>query len=124
MATSREWWCGTRPAAAWCVPGSTWIARATAIWPPTPVRPSSTSRPGDPGAYSAGFTFRLCNVDLAEMEADLERRGLIPQVAHAVKPGTTRPDLVRLGIDMGRLRGRRCRQCTRYFLSCSLARAN
>jgi len=58
----------------------------------------------DPGAYAAGFTFRLCNIDLAAMEADLERRGLITQLAHAVKPGCSRPELVRLGIDMAKLR--------------------
>ena len=52
----------------------------------------------DKGAYSAGFTFRLCNVDLQKMEADLDRRGLITQLAHAIKPGTSKPDLVRLGI--------------------------
>jgi hypothetical protein len=59
---------------------------------------------GDRGAYAAGFTFRLCNVDLAAVEADLEKRGVITQLAHAVKPGTTRPDLVRLGINMGKLK--------------------
>ena len=59
---------------------------------------------GDPGAYSAGFTFRLCNVDLQALEADLERRGAIRQLAHAVKPHTAQPDLVRLGIDVRRLR--------------------
>jgi len=52
----------------------------------------------DKGARSAGFTFRLCNVDLQEMEADLDRRGLIKQLAHAVKPGMSKPDVVRLGI--------------------------
>jgi len=52
----------------------------------------------DKGAYSAGFTFRLCHVDLQEMEADLDRRGLIHQLAHAVKPGMSKPDVVRLGI--------------------------
>jgi hypothetical protein len=53
----------------------------------------------DPGAYHAGFTFRLCNMDLQALEADLERRGLVWHVAHAVKPGTSAPDLVRIGID-------------------------
>jgi hypothetical protein len=57
-------------------------------------------KPGDPGAYSAGFTFRLCNVDLDRIESDLERRGLILHLAHAVKPGMDRPDLIRLGIEM------------------------
>jgi hypothetical protein len=57
----------------------------------------------DPGAYSAGFTFRLCNIDLGALEADLSRRGLIWHVAHAVKPGMTEPDLVRIGLDAARL---------------------
>ena len=66
--------------------------------------PFETFAAGEPGAYSAGFTFRLCNVDLARLEADLERRGLISQLAHAVKPGMDTPELVRLGIDMRKLR--------------------
>ncbi len=82
--------------------------------------PAVRFRPGDPGAYSAGFTFRLCNVDLQAMEADLERRGLITQVAHAVKPGMTRPDLVRLGINMRRLRELGVEEAPSYFLSSSL----
>lgn len=76
--------------------------------------------PGDPGAYPVGFTFRLCNVDLAAMEADLDRRGLITQLAHAVKPGTSQPDLVRLGIDMPRLRELGVEDAPAYFLSSSL----
>lgn len=75
---------------------------------------------GDHGAYSAGFTFRLCNVDLQRLEADLERKGLIGQLAHAVKPGTAQPDLVRLGIDMTKLRQRGVAEAPRYFLSSSL----
>ena len=76
---------------------------------------------GDRGAYPAGFTFRLVNVDLAAMEADLERRGLITQLAHAVKPGTTRPDLVRLGINMGKLKKETgAAQGPGYFLASSL----
>jgi len=77
-------------------------------------------RPGDPGAYAAGFTFRLCNVDLQTMEADLERRGLITQLAHAVKAGQTEPDLIRLGINMGRLREQGAAEAPGYFLSSSL----
>jgi hypothetical protein len=76
--------------------------------------------PGDPGAYSAGFTFRLCNVDLERMEADLDRRGMIIQLAHAVKPGMTRPSLVRLGIDMGKMRTAGPANAPGYFLSSSL----
>ena len=57
-------------------------------------------KPGDNGAYAAGFTFRLCNIDLAKMEADLDRRGMILHLAHAVKPGTSEPDLVRVGVDL------------------------
>ncbi|HHX63743.1 MAG TPA: FAD-dependent oxidoreductase [Chloroflexi bacterium] len=75
---------------------------------------------GDPGAYAAGFTFRLCNVDLAALEADLDRKGLITQLAHAVKPGTSRPDLVRLGIDMRKLREMGVQDAPGYFLSSSL----
>jgi|WetSurMetagenome_2_1015567.scaffolds.fasta_scaffold58380_2 hypothetical protein len=74
----------------------------------------------DPGAYHAGFTFRLCNVDLAAMEADLERRGLITQLAHAVKPGTREPDLVRLGINVRRLGEQTGEWTPGYFLSSSL----
>lgn len=76
--------------------------------------------PGDPGAYSAGFTFRLCNVDLQALEADLEAKGLITQVAHAIKPGTYTPDLVRLGIDMRKLQAQGARDIPGYFLSSSL----
>ncbi|MDH7570238.1 MAG: FAD-dependent oxidoreductase [Armatimonadota bacterium] len=82
--------------------------------------PFQTFLPGDPGAYSAGFTFRLCNVDLGTMEADLERRGLITQLAHAVKPGMSHPDLVRLGINMRRLREEGADDAPGYFLSSSL----
>jgi hypothetical protein len=74
----------------------------------------------DPGAYAAGFSFRLCNVDLARLEADLERRGAISQLAHAVKPGCSAPDLVRLGIDMAVLRAQGMAGTPRYFLSSSL----
>ena len=82
--------------------------------------PIETFKAGQPGAYSAGFTFRLCNVDLAAMEADLERRGLITQLAHAVKPGGRHPDLVRLGIDMRALREAGAAHAPGYFLSSSL----
>jgi len=75
---------------------------------------------GDPGAYSAGFTFRLCNVDLQALEADLARRGAIRQLAHAVKPYGSRPDLVRLGIDMARLREQGIEMPIRGFLSSSV----
>jgi hypothetical protein len=43
-------------------------------------------------------------VDLAALETDLDRRGLITQLAHAVKPGMAQPDLVRLGIHMRKFR--------------------
>lgn len=76
--------------------------------------------PDDAGAYSAGYTFRLCNVDLEALEADLDRRGLITQLAHAVKPGTRRPGLVRLGINMNKLRESGVDNAPGYFLSCSL----
>ena len=58
---------------------------------------------GDHGAYAAGFTFRLCNVDLDAAEASLEKRDLISQLAHAVKPGTSKPDIVRIGIRLHEL---------------------
>ncbi len=74
----------------------------------------------DPGAYSAGFTFRLCNVDLQALEADLARRGAIRQLAHAVKPYASRPDLVRLGIDVPRLREQGIDAPIRGFLSSSV----
>jgi hypothetical protein len=76
--------------------------------------------PGDPGAYAAGFTFRLCNIDLQALEADLERQGLTTQLAHAVKPGMSRPDLVRIGIHMGRLRELGEGRAPGYFLSSSV----
>jgi len=72
------------------------------------------------GAYAAGFTFRMCNVDLQAMEAHLDQRGLITQLAHAVKPGTTEPELVRLGINMGKLREAGISKAPGYFLSSSL----
>ena len=56
-----------------------------------------------PGAYPAGFTFRLCNVDLAKMEADLEKKGLIIILGHAVKPGGSKPELVRLKFKIRKL---------------------
>ena len=77
-------------------------------------------KPGDRGAYSAGFTFRLCNVDLAAMESDLESRGLITQLTHAVKPGATAPDLVRLGISTRRLGESLGKPVPGYFLASSL----
>jgi len=75
---------------------------------------------GEHGAYSAGFTFRLCNVDLDTMEADLEKKGMITQIAHAIKPGMHRPDVVRLGINMGKLREAGVKDAPGYFLSSSL----
>jgi hypothetical protein len=77
-------------------------------------------KPGDPGAYSAGFTFRLCNVDLAHMEADLEQRGLILHLAHAVKPGMHQPDLIRLGIEMRTFREAGIRIAPDWFMASSL----
>jgi hypothetical protein len=82
--------------------------------------PYELFKPGERGAYSAGFTFRLCNLDLARMEADLEQRGMITQVAHAVKPGTSQPDLVRLGIRIEKLRSAGAVDIPDYFLSSSL----
>ena len=77
-------------------------------------------KPGDPGAYPAGFTFRLCNVDLAEMEEFLEQRGMISQIAHAVKPGTDRPDIVRLGIHFKPMREQGIEGVPGGFLSTSI----
>jgi len=57
----------------------------------------------DVGAYPAGFTFRLCNIDLAKMEADLEKKGIISMLGHAIKPGAKKPDLVRIGFNIRRL---------------------
>jgi len=75
---------------------------------------------GDRGVYAAGFTFRLCNVDLAVMETELEKRGMITQLAHAVKPGTSAPDIVRLGINLARIHEAGEEKSPRYFLSSSL----
>jgi hypothetical protein len=77
-------------------------------------------KPGDPGAYYAGLTFRLVNIDLAALEAGLESRGLISQLAHAVKPGMRQPDLVRLGIDMQKLKSQGIENVPSYFLSSSV----
>lgn len=82
--------------------------------------PFETFQPGERGAYAAGFTFRLCNVDLSALEEDLARQGLITQLAHAIKPGTDHPDLVRLGINMGKLRQQGMAEAPGYFLSSSL----
>lgn len=82
--------------------------------------PFAQFRAGDLGAYSAGFTFRLCNADLKLMEDGLEARGLITQLAHAVKPGQRYRDLVRLGIDMPKLRELTGELVPGYFLSSSL----
>jgi hypothetical protein len=57
----------------------------------------------DVGAYPAGFTFRLCNVKLKKMEVDLERKKLITMLGHAIKPGDTKPELVRIGFNIHRL---------------------
>ncbi len=70
----------------------------------------------DVGAYPAGFTFRLCNIDLVKMEADLERKGLITMLGHATKPGDTEPELVRLGFNIRRLGFKK----TFYFYATSL----
>jgi len=77
-------------------------------------------KPGQRGAYSAGFTFRLCNIDLARLEDDLERRGVIRHLAHAVKPGTSRPDLVRLRVNMKKLGEIVGQEVTRNLMSSSL----
>jgi hypothetical protein len=74
----------------------------------------------DPGAYSAGFTFRLCNIDLDRMEADMEAQGLLYALAHAVKPGETKTDLVRLGIATWKMREKGVKDAPEYFLASSL----
>jgi len=82
--------------------------------------PYEVYHPNEPGAYAAGFTFRLVNVDLAALEAELESRGLITQLAHAVKPGMQQPGLVRLGIDMKALKAQGIENAPDYFLSTSI----
>jgi len=77
-------------------------------------------KPGDPGAYSAGFTFRLCNVDLQALEADLEAKGVLAHMAHAVKPGMKKPDLVRLGIATWKMREKGVKEAPEYFFASSL----
>ncbi len=79
-------------------------------------------KPGDKGAYPAGFTFRMVNVDLQALEADLERRGMITQMAHAVKPWMKQPEMIRLGIDMRKLRDSdpSFQNAPGYFLSTSM----
>ncbi len=77
-------------------------------------------KPGEPGAYAAGFTFRLVNVDLQKLEADLERRGMITQLAHAVKPWTSQPEMIRLGINLRSLREAGEVNAPGYFLSTSM----
>ena len=56
----------------------------------------------DVGAYPAGFTFRLCNIDLVKMEEDLKNKKLITMLGHAIKPGDTEPELVRIGFNIRR----------------------
>jgi hypothetical protein len=77
-------------------------------------------RPGDHGAYHAGFTFRLCNVDLHALEAHVEREGLLYQLAHAVKPGTTSAEPIRLAIDMKPFREKGVEGAPHYFISTSM----
>jgi hypothetical protein len=79
-----------------------------------------TYKPGDEGAYSAGFTFRLCNVDLAALVRHLDKEGLLYQHARAIKPGMTEPDTVRIGLNTGRLRERGVEGAPGYFLSTSV----
>lgn len=55
------------------------------------------------GAYVAGFTFRLCNIDLVKMETFLEKKGLITILGHEVKPGGKEPELVRLKFKIRKL---------------------
>jgi hypothetical protein len=74
----------------------------------------------DKGAYSAGFTFRLVNIDLQALQANLEDRGLITQLAHAIKPGMEKPDLVRLGIAMHKVEHLEMEIAPNYFLASSL----
>lgn len=76
--------------------------------------------PGIPGAYPFGFTFRLCNVDLQKAERELAKLGWLSQLAHAVKPGMKEPDLVRLGIDMRKVKEAGFSDAPGYFLSSSL----
>ena len=77
-------------------------------------------RQGDLGAYAAGFTFRLCNINLDAMETDLEQRKMITQLAHAVKPGGSRSDIVRLGINMRFLHDAKVPAAPQYFLATSI----
>ena len=79
-----------------------------------------TYKPGDDGAYAAGFTFRICNIDLETAEADLERRGLIRHVAHAVKPGMSKPELVRISLHVNELQQSEEQKVLEYFFACSL----
>ncbi len=74
----------------------------------------------DAGAYPAGFTFRICNVDLDTMEAELERYGLIWHLAHAVKPGGRKRELVRMGLDMEKVRSLTGEQVPSYFFAVSV----
>lgn len=76
--------------------------------------------PGDKGAYPAGFTFRMVNIDLQALEADLDHRGMITQLAHAVKPMMDSPELIRLGIDMRSLRQEGEPDAPGYFLATSM----
>jgi len=65
--------------------------------------PFKLFKANDKGAYPAGFTFRLCNIDLAKMEEDLKQKNLIVMLGHAVKPGLLKPELVRIGINIRKL---------------------
>ncbi len=78
------------------------------------------AQPGDKGAYPAGFTFRMVNIDLDALEADLDRRGMITQLAHAQKPMMQKKELVRLGIDLRQIRDAGEERSPGYFLSTSM----
>jgi len=79
-----------------------------------------TYRPGDEGAYAAGFTFRLCNVDLGALVGHLDREGLLYQHAAAVKPGMSERETIRIGLNTRAMRERGADDAPGYFLATSM----
>ncbi len=50
----------------------------------------------------------------------MEKRGVVRQIAHAVKPGMREPDLVRISLDVNELQGPDEPKVLEYFFACSL----
>lgn len=76
--------------------------------------------PGQPGAYPAGYNFRLCNVDLKKMEASLAEKAELWQLGYGIKPGMTSPDLVRFGVNLKAMVDAGCEGAPHHFFGTSI----